>query len=184
MLIYLTGGAKNGKTELGQELAIRLSGDDPRYYVAAMIPCDDEDRQRIARHRKEREGLSFVTLEWSGDIETEAISADRRGTYLFDSVTALLANEMFAFSGEPDADAGRRVTEGLLALADRAENCIFISDGIFSDAFLYDEITELYRRQLADIDRAMAAYCDEVWEVTAGRTVVLKGKGPDRFGCF
>ena len=38
MTIFLSGGAKNGKSTLAQELAVKLSGAGKRYYVATMIP--------------------------------------------------------------------------------------------------------------------------------------------------
>ena len=43
MTIFLSGGAKNGKSTLAQELAVKLSGAGKRYYVATMIPTDEED---------------------------------------------------------------------------------------------------------------------------------------------
>ena len=40
----------------------------PLYYLATMIPVDDEDRARIKRHLKEREGWGFETIEQGQDI--------------------------------------------------------------------------------------------------------------------
>ena len=41
MTVFLSGGAKNGKSTLAQALAVKLSGEGKRYYVATMIPTDD-----------------------------------------------------------------------------------------------------------------------------------------------
>lgn len=59
MTIFLSGGAKNGKSTLAQELVVKLSGAGKRYYVATMIPTDEEDLARIrrARCRPGRAGL-------------------------------------------------------------------------------------------------------------------------------
>ena len=53
-----------------------------------------------------------------------------------------------------------------------------VSDYIYSDAQRYDEITETYRKGLADMDRAMAAVSDTVIEVSAGQVIVHKGVMP------
>ena len=63
MTIFLSGGAKNGKSTLAQHLTRVLAKGGPMYYVATMIPHDAEDDARIARHLREREGWGFFTLE-------------------------------------------------------------------------------------------------------------------------
>ena len=142
-----------------------------------MIPHDDEDLARIRRHREERAGWGFETLECGRDILRCLDSADPRGSFLLDSVTALLSNEMFA-PGGVDMDAARRVAAALEAFVRRAPNTVLVSDYIFSDAMLYDELTEAYRRGLAAIDRRLAARCDNVIEVVAGQFIVHKGALP------
>ncbi len=54
MIVFLSGGAKNGKTALAEDIAVKLSGDGRRFYIATMIPYDDEDRARIALHVEDR----------------------------------------------------------------------------------------------------------------------------------
>ena len=68
MTVFLSGGAKNGKTALAEDIAVKLAGEGKRFYVATMIPSDGEDRSRIARHREERAGKGFGTLEVGRDI--------------------------------------------------------------------------------------------------------------------
>ena len=65
MNIYISGGAKNGKSTFAQQRAKELAsaGGTPLYYVATMIARDSEDDARVARHRREREGWGFETLE-------------------------------------------------------------------------------------------------------------------------
>ena len=45
-----------------------------------------------------------------------------------------------------------------------------------SDAEAFSESTEMYRKCLADIDRALAQVCDTVVEVSAGQYIVHKGE--------
>ena len=68
MIVFVSGGAKNGKSGFAQDLAVKLAGGGKRYYVATMIPVDEEDHQRIRRHVADRAGLGFETIECGGDI--------------------------------------------------------------------------------------------------------------------
>ena len=54
MIAFVSGGAKNGKSGFAQDLAVKLAGGGKRYYVATMIPVDEEDRARIRRHVADR----------------------------------------------------------------------------------------------------------------------------------
>ena len=68
MNVLISGGAKNGKSFYAQQIASDLADCGPLYYIATMIPRDDEDRARIARHIKEREGWGFETIEQGRNI--------------------------------------------------------------------------------------------------------------------
>ncbi len=147
------------------------------YYIATMIPRDAEDEARIQRHRRERAGWGFHTLECGLNILNCLNEADCRGSFLLDSVTALLANEMFTAEGMDAAAPGRVVGE-LIEFVRRAPGTVLVSDYIYSDALLYDEWTEAYRRGLAQIDRALAGACDCVVEMVHGIPIVHKGDKP------
>ena len=173
MTVYISGGCKNGKSMLAQRLCRDLAAGGPLYYVATMIPGDDEDRTRIRRHVADREGWGFETLEQGRDLTACLDRADPEGTFLLDSVTALVGNEMFGPDGF-DPDCGERVAEDLRTFIGRVRNAVIVSDYIFSDAETYDEWTETYRRALALADRT-TLLCDRVIEVCAGRQIVHKG---------
>ena len=216
MKAYISGGAKNGKSTLAQNLAVLCSkykevtigadglpeGHDlrelelPLYYVATMIPTDEEDRIRIARHIKDREGLGFTTVERgkningivSGEMNCDnaekdsmciaSACCDSQGVFLLDSVTALLANVMFPPDSEDawfNPNAPEEVAADLKAFIEKAENVIFVSDYIYGDPVCRsrtegDEIdyTGTYIRGLACIDRTIASLCDRTYEVAAG----------------
>ena len=183
MNIFISGGCKNGKSHHAQELARNMSREKslPLYYLATMIPCDDEDRARIRRHLSEREGWGFETIEQGRDIcralDGYTLSGEKvspKGVFLLDSVTALLSNEMFPPGGEVSSDAGDRLAAEVSEFARRTGNTIFVSDYIYSDARIFDSYTENYRRALAHIDRTLAALCDQVIEVSFGFKYMYK----------
>lgn len=175
MIALLTGGCKQGKSSHAETLACTLAQASGRaVYLATMAPVDDEDHARIARHVDSRAGKGFVTVEQARQVESAAVLAD--DTVLLDSATALLANEMF--SATMDESAGERVANGILALAGRVKNLVVVSDGIYSDAAIYDEWTTCYRRALAQIDCQIAQAADVVAEAHAGCLMVYKGEWP------
>lgn len=177
MTVFISGGVKSGKSSLAQRCALRLAGGGARYYVATMLPCDDEDRARVRRHVADRAGMGFVTLEVPRRVERCLALGDPGGTFLVDSVTALLLNEMYPddHAGDADPNAAGRCAEGLLKVVKGAGNAVFVSDYIYSDAMRYDAFTERYRADLAFIDRTLAAACDTVLELCAGCVTVHKG---------
>ena len=48
MNIFISGGCKNGKSYHAQELARDMASEQnvPLYYIATMIPTDEEDQER------------------------------------------------------------------------------------------------------------------------------------------
>ncbi len=180
MTCFISGGAKNGKSTLAQNLAVALSRGGKRYYIATMIPTDEEDRERIRRHIADRDGLNFITLECGRNILSCLEDADTNGTFLLDSATALLMNELFPEEKnyEMDLEAADRCAEDLVTFVSSVNNAVVVSDYIYSDAVRYDAATEGYRKCLARIDRALARACDTVVEVCAGQRLIHKGELP------
>lgn len=183
MNIFISGGCKNGKSYHAQELARGMAQENnlPLYYLATMIPHDEEDDARIRRHLSEREGWGFDTIEQGEHIcealRTKTVSGepvDPNGVFLLDSVTALLSNEMFREDGTIDFDAPKRLAEELTNFAQETGNTVFVSDYIYSDSFAFDDFTEPYRQGLALLDRTLAKLCDQVVEVTYGFKYLYK----------
>ena len=183
MNIFISGGCKNGKSYHAQELARDMAREEslPLYYLATMIPTDEEDRARIRRHLSERDGWGFETIEQGRNIcevlTGSTLSGEKvspEGVFLLDSVTALLSNEMFLPDGFMDESAGERLAAELADFAAKTGNTVFVSDYIYSDARTFDRYTESYRRALALIDRTLAALCDRVIEVSYGFKYLYK----------
>ncbi len=180
MTIFISGGCKNGKSTIAEDCCVKLSAGGPLYYVATMVAYDDEDRERIKRHVKNRQGKNFITLEQPKDLlECLRNSDPENGTYLLDSVTALLINEMYS-PDRPDADpeAGKRTARELAAFAKKVKNAVFVSDYIYSETPAYSEYTHEYMKALALCDRTLAQKCDAVAEICGSIPTMYKGELP------
>ena len=182
MKVFISGGCKNGKSYYAQMLARQMRPHGGMlYYLATMIPADEEDLRRIEKHRQEREGWGFETMEISRNILAATNGCQKNGSFLLDSVTALLANEMFENDGSVVPNAAQKIAHDLVLLAERTEHVVFVSDDIHSDACLYDVATEEYRKGLAYIGRRLAGVCDSVLEMSAG--IIVPHKSYEKFPC-
>ena len=177
MKMLFSGGCKNGKSTLAEDCARALAGDRPLYYLATMIPHDEEDRARIRRHVAFRDGKGFTTIECGRHILDALRGVDPSGSFLLDAVTSLLNNEMF-HDDIVDFEAGTRVAGELRELCEQVGSIVFVSDYIYSDAERYDDFTESYRKALALCDRELAKVCDTVVEVNLGIPILYKGALP------
>ena len=177
MNILILGGARSGKSDFAQELALDLAGEGRRYYVATMIPEDDEDQLRIRSHIRRREGMGFETVEQGRHILDCLERTDASATFLLDSVTSLLTNELFPREKayEMDEEAAERCGRELLELTGRTGNLVLVADNLFFDASHYDVSTDSFRRLLGKICSQLAEACEVVLEMSCGNLIIHKG---------
>jgi len=176
MKVFISGGCKNGKSYYAQRLAKEQEDGRGLYYVATMTPVDSEDKERIKRHQEEREGWGFTTIELEKNIESILKKCNPEGSFLLDSLTALLGNEMFLQDGSVDMEAYERIGKELLEVLNHVQNIVIVSDYMYSDAFIYEPLTERYRKHLATLDTLVASHCEVVLEATYNQMIMHKGR--------
>ncbi len=168
--ILVLGGSGSGKSLFAQKLArdTACRENRPLFYLATMRPFDAEDRLRIERHRRAREGWGFHTVE-----EPLFLSRARcgGGVVLLDSLTALLTNGMFSPEGE-----GVSLEEEISALTETAFLTVLVSDMLFSDSLFYDPQTEEFRRRLGHLHQRLAGGCKTVYRLSCGVPELWKGE--------
>ena len=82
MMILIIGYPGSGKSELAESMVTEMSAPGERIYLATMIPCGADGRDRVARHRKMREGRGFITIEAPFDVSASLgafFASDRTG---------------------------------------------------------------------------------------------------------
>lgn len=170
MLSLIIGGAGSGKSAFAEALCVSLGG--TRLYIATMKPGGGESVARIEKHRRQRAGLGFETLECSLALENAEIPEGANA--LLEDLSNLLTNEMFSTDGG-GAEAVRR---GLDRVCGRCENLTVVTNEVFSDGADYDAGTLAFLRELAALNRELAARAGLVVEVVCGLPNVLKGDLP------
>ena len=95
MIYLVTGTPDSGKSAVAEELAVRTK-DPHKIYLATMKVLDETGRKRVAKHRKQREGKGFVTIEREYGIlrVLEMIEMPSETTVLLECVSNLVGNEM------------------------------------------------------------------------------------------
>ncbi|MBV9831418.1 MAG: bifunctional adenosylcobinamide kinase/adenosylcobinamide-phosphate guanylyltransferase [Marmoricola sp.] len=175
MKVLVTGGVRSGKSRHAEEL---LSAYDGVTYVAPG-PTIDEDTDpdwaaRIHTHR-ERRRASWATLETRDLSSALAVPGpllvDCLGTWL----TAVLdAGGLWDVSSEEargfvDAELGTSVA----ALGAAPGPVVLVTNEVGLGVVPEHRSGRLFRDLLGTVNQTMAAACDEVHLVVAGRVLVL-----------
>lgn len=176
MKYLILGGSKSGKSMYGQNLARDIyKGNGKLYYIATMKPFDEEDKDRIQNHIKDRVGYGFSTIECHRNIISILDKINKEDIVLIDSITSLLTNEMF--NGKDfNKNVYSKIAGEVLEIGRKAKDLIVVSDYIFSNSFLYDDYTNTFSKELSYITRILAKDMDYVLECSYGNVYYHKGE--------
>ncbi|MDD3504289.1 MAG: bifunctional adenosylcobinamide kinase/adenosylcobinamide-phosphate guanylyltransferase [Eubacteriales bacterium] len=196
MLALISGGSGSGKSQLAEKLAVRLADNSALYYVATMMRGhDDESARKIARHRDQRAGHGFITVERpfaGGELAYSRASAQEiaesesknsvqsDGVILLECLSNLLANEMFLRSEQgldylSPEQAAEIIWYDLMQLAERSRHLVIVSNEVFADAMVFDDHSRSYLRLLGWLNQKLAEEADLSLEVYYGLPIVHKG---------
>ena len=170
MLTLVIGGAGSGKSAFAEAHVCRLPG--KKIYLATMLRRGEEAQARIQKHRLQRAGRGFETLERGLDLEHASLPPG--ADILLEDLSNLLANELF----EPDGGGIEAVRRGLRHLLESCGSLTVVTNEVFSGGEEYDEGSLRYLRDLAELNRELAARADLVTEIVCGLPNVLKGELP------
>lgn len=165
MFLLISGANDSGKSAFAESLAARLP--NRRVYLATMRPQTEENRIRIARHRRQRAALNFVTIE--APFSVGELDIQKTDTVLLEDVSNLLANVMF----ETEREAAS-VLPDILALAGRCRHLIAVTISGLTEENYHGETAE-YIRALNDLNASLAQRADGVAEMTDGVPFARKG---------
>lgn len=162
MLYLVVGGQGSGKSEVAEELCQRLSSAS-KAYVATMKPYSGFSVQRIEKHRKQREGKGFTTIEKYCDLGE--LNLKNYSCILIECMGNLLLNE----------DNTDKILEDIKKINSEAENVVVVSNNIFSDDKDYNSFTMDYAGKLARLNSSLGAISHCVIESVYGIKIYIKG---------
>ena len=168
MLIMISGANGSGKSRYAECIVARTTG--KRYYIATMRPCSEEDLQRIEKHREQRKGLHFTTLECQTRVGAAAVETG--SVVLLEDVSNLLANAMIECGGDEVS-----VYADIEALLARCRLLIAVTiTGLNADG--YDGETAAYIRALNGLNQRLYDRAAAVVTMKNGAPFAEKGE-PD-----
>jgi adenosylcobinamide kinase / adenosylcobinamide-phosphate guanylyltransferase len=169
-LTLVIGGARSGKSAYAERL-VTASG-RPRRYIATAEGWDDEMRDRIAQHRRDR-GMEWTTVEAPLDLATALAVAKRDEIVLIDCATLWLTNHLLA-----DHDL-RAESEALLAaLGTCSAPVIIVSNETGWGIVPENALARRFRDEQGRLNQRLAQEAGLVVTVIAGLPMVLKGAVP------
>ena len=164
-LVLISGSNGSGKSRYAEKLISRTAGE--RYYLATMKPQTEENRLRIEKHRRQREGLGFSTFELPWGLEEAAVSPE--GVVLLEDVSNLLGNILFERGGSRE-----EALSEILALRDRC--CLLVAvtiSGLREKG--YEGETASYIHGLNHLNQRLSELAEGVVTMREGQPVWEKG---------
>ncbi len=180
-IILLLGGARSGKSRFAQEYA-RRNGENV-LFVATAIAGDEDMRQRIEKHKKDRPA-NWRTLEVVTNIGMQ-IEANARDAQLIviDCIT-MLVNNIFSRYDEKQFDAiddlvleKKVVTEIKqlqMCLKKVRASFLIVSNEVGLGLVPDTRMGQLYRDFLGRANQVLAHESDEVYLLVAGIPLRVK----------
>ncbi len=174
-LIFITGGARSGKSSWALNEANRLPS-ELKYYIATAEPVDEEMILRIDSHRKER-GSGWETIECPLRLDLAIGSLTSNSTAIIDCCTVWLGNLWHNLSGQYDL-ISKSVEETIGAFKawkkNNSGNLFIVSNEVGWGIVPHDKETREYRDALGMLNQHIARIADKVYLCISGIAVCIK----------
>jgi adenosylcobinamide kinase/adenosylcobinamide-phosphate guanylyltransferase len=169
-ITFIIGGARSGKSSYALARASEIPGS--KVYVATAQAFDDEMKERIEKHRKER-GKEWDTYEEPLRLSNALKTVSR--TYravVIDCLTLWLSNLLCS-----DADVARATdafVESLHTAADEPAHVFIVSNEVGMGIVPDNEMARKFRDMAGKLNQRVAGVADEVYLLAAGLPLRLK----------
>jgi adenosylcobinamide kinase / adenosylcobinamide-phosphate guanylyltransferase len=177
-LVFVTGGARSGKSAYALKRAEELPG--PRVFIATATPFDDEMAKRIRRHRRDRNARRWKTVEAPEEIVPVLKKAVRRPVILLDCLSLWVNNLLYSSQlngrGLDEPRMVRRMKEALAVLRESRGAVFVVSNEVNLGVVPDNPTARLYRDLLGRCNQLTAAAADEVVFMVSGIPMVLKSR--------
>ncbi|MEE1312467.1 MAG: bifunctional adenosylcobinamide kinase/adenosylcobinamide-phosphate guanylyltransferase [Lachnospiraceae bacterium] len=181
-LILVTGGSRSGKSQLAEQKATILGGDDV-LYMATGIATDDDMEERIRLH-KLRRNPNWGTFEGYRDLEAE-VRDTSYGTILLDCITVLITN--FLMEEERDYDElskadiayieeeiMKEVQSLIHGIKKTKKNLVIVTNEVGMSVVSAYRMGRIFSDITGKVNQILASICDEVYLSVSGIPLQIK----------
>lgn len=182
-IILCSGGARSGKSEFAEQLALSLKG--RKAYVATGQAFDDEMKDRIKKH-KLRRGKEWITFEIPLHLhENWEQIKNVSDVILIDCLTMFTSNHVFAHGDiNTQEDANRIesiILEELRLLLEEINNSndktvIFVTNEIGLGIVPENKLARYFRDITGRVNREVASAANKMYLTISGVTIELKSQ--------
>ena len=182
-IILCSGGARSGKSEFAEQLALSLKG--RKAYVATGQAFDDEMKDRIKKHQLRR-GKEWITFEiplylhknWE---QIKSVS----DVILIDCLTMFTSNHVFAHGDINTQEDSNRIEsiilkELRLLLQDinnsNDKTVIFVTNEIGLGIVPENKLARYFRDITGRVNREVASAANKMYLTISGVTIELKSQ--------
>ena len=174
-LIFITGGARSGKSTLAVELAKKSNGKVA--FIATAQAGDDEMKKRILLHKQERP-QGWSTIEEPANVAVAIDSAYECDTVIIDCITLLLSNLICECD---NLDETQWILDEIKKLVESAKRfngtVIIISNEVGMGIVPENKLAREYRDLAGKANQIIASAADQVYVCFSGIPVLIKGTG-------
>lgn len=184
MAVLITGGARSGKSSFAERYAAKLA--DRGIYIATAAIGDEEMRERIDRHRMQREEDAFrwstieETLKLSEQLRILGSNADeairvgeRPPVVLVDCLTLWLTNTLLAYEHESADRLEQEVDRLVEVVASYRHTLLLVTNEVGSGIVPAYPLGRTFRDAAGRMNRKLAEVCDRTFLVVSGIPVDL-----------
>jgi adenosylcobinamide kinase / adenosylcobinamide-phosphate guanylyltransferase len=180
-LIFVTGGARSGKSRKAEESAAALAA--PVVYLATMQSLDEELRARVRLHRQRRPA-GWATIEEPLAIKEAMGEAPPEATILLDCLSLWVSN--LILRGLGDADPPQDRLDAALPEADGASAAVLamqlqrpgaliaVKNEVGSGIVPANALSRYYRDALGLVNQRFASASDEAYLMVSGLPLRLR----------
>lgn len=182
-IILCSGGARSGKSEFAEQLALSLKG--RKAYVATGQAFDDEMKDRIKKHQLRR-GKEWITFEIPLHLHKnwEQIK-NVSDVILIDCLTMFTSNHIFAHGDINSQEDANRIEsiilEELRLLLQEINNSndktvIFVTNEIGLGIVPENKLARYFRDITGRVNREVASAANKMYLTISGVTIELKSQ--------
>ena len=172
-LLFVTGGAKSGKTRRALEFAEATEPPAGKLlYVATAEVRDSEMDRRVAAHKAER-GPRWATLEEPLDLAGAVSGAEDYCALMIDCLTLWCSNLLEAH-GDDEAAIEARVDAFIEALSKRQTKVVVVTNEVGLGIVPANALARRFRDLAGAVNQRVCAIADEAVMVVSGRLLRLE----------
>ena len=187
-IIYVTGGAKSGKSKFAEDLLLSLNdGKQKNVYLATSVVFDEEMQKKVELHKTRRKD-NWITVEsyknFSQSLE-EMMNENKKNNMLVDCLTNMISNIIFENEEidwekpeknqleKCDKNVEKEV-QNLFEIFKNFENVVIVSNEVGMGLVPVYPLGRYFREIAGKMNQFVAEKADEAYFVVSGISMKIK----------